>query len=146
MMTDKELQEFLRRLGTLDKGQLSRLRGIHQNRESVAWKELALLGSLEDPLATVVAGLFALNPKVADGNLGSLCRILRTSDSFDLRFTRLLSIRKARDIVPLLLPLVLMAKSRGIGIPYFTLYRDLAQFDEANRNETFTRWATSYAI
>ena len=135
------LLALLRSLKT-DRGAMANLRcGINPARRHRAWPLLARVGGIDDPIAEIVAALYAYHQEETTvGNLGDTCRLLKEKNaSFDARFRRLLACDRA-ELCGRLHPLVFAAKAKDIKVNYQTLIEDLYWWGDRVR----VRWAQAF--
>lgn len=117
-------------------------------------------GDLRHPAWTAIGAAFAFYPQpqrerepAYKYNLGAACNELaaptrkKGKSSFDPRFRRLLAAQSARQLCERILPVVRLAKAKGVDVYYEELLWALLGWDAADtarRERIRIRWASSY--
>jgi CRISPR type I-E-associated protein CasB/Cse2 len=137
-----------------DRGKMAALRrGLSEGTQRTAWPVIASLGmDIGNQAAITVAGLFATHPVISNArSLGQTCRFIATEsghssdipDSFDKRFRRLIACDTVEEVTGQLSAWIRLAKSKGVGVNYEKLFRDLDDWRKW-RNDIILRWARDF--
>lgn len=126
--------------------------GLSEATEMYAWPHLALFCSLKDNVQyaslRTVAGLYATHPQQVWGrNVGDVCRLIQKendemtdgNDPMERRFLQLLDSDQT-EICSRVVRIVIYAKSKGIGLDYAMLGKDLRNWNDSVRRN----WANAF--